>query len=153
MENIKDENREGSVPLPAPYMLRPGEGVNGFDASVKAAKSSTAGAFTLIESHTKGGAPWHVHSREDEYLYVVAGQLKLWCGKEVFEAGPGSFVFLPRGVAHAWDVSSPEKATVLMMTIPAMLEEFLREFHAASGKEAKDEVAAKYGIRFLSGPA
>src|SRR5882762_6082836 len=87
-----------------PYMLKPGEGVAGFDASVKAAKSSTGGSFTLIESHTQGGAPWHVHSREDEYLYVISGALKVSCGKEVFLAEKGSFVFLPRGVAHAWDV-------------------------------------------------
>jgi hypothetical protein len=33
-----------------------------------------------------------------------------------------------------------------------MLEEFLREFHAASGKEAREQVSAKYGIQFLSGP-
>src|SRR5712671_6368785 len=110
---------------PNPYVLHPGEGVAGFDASVKAAKSSTGGAFTLIESHTRGGAPWHVHSREDEFLYVVGGALTVSCGNEVFCAEQGSFVFLPRGVAHAWDVASDDKATVLMMTIPAMLEEFL----------------------------
>lgn len=149
MQNITDRNHEGSVPPPAPYMLRPGEGVIGFDASVKAGKSSTGGAFTFIESLTGGGAPWHVHSREDEYLYVVSGELKVWCGKEVFEVGPASFVFLPRGVAHAWDVVSQEKATVLMMTVPGMLEEFLREFHATAEKQARDQIAAKYGIRFV----
>src|SRR6266404_408492 len=138
---------------PKAYVLRPGEGAAGFDASVKAAKNSTAGSFTLIESHTRGGAPWHVHSREDEYLYVVSGVLAVSFGKEVFRAEQGSFVYLPRGVAHAWDVASPEKATVLMMTVPAMLEEFLREFHAASGKDARDAVSAKYGIQFLSGAA
>ena len=135
---------------PHPYVLQPGQGVAGFDASVKAAKSSTSGSFSLIESHTRGGAPWHVHSREDEYLYVVSGALTISCGKEVFHAEQGSFVFLPRGIAHSWDVASPEKATVLMMTVPAMLEEFLREFHTATGKEARDQVSAKYGIQFLS---
>jgi len=134
---------------PKPYVLHPGEGAPGFDASVKASKRSTGGAFTMIESHTAGGAQWHVHSREDEYLYIVSGALKVWCGKEVFNAEEGSFVFLPRGIAHAWDVASKGKATVLMMTVPGMLEEFLREFHAASGQEARDRVAEKYGIRFL----
>ncbi len=132
-----------------PYVLRPGEGVAGFDASVKASKSSTGGTFTMIESRTAGGAPWHVHSREDEYLYVVNGTLKISCGKDVFRAEQGSFVFLPRGIPHAWDVASEEKATVLMMTVPAMLEEFLREYHAAAGQEARDRVAERYGIRFL----
>jgi quercetin dioxygenase-like cupin family protein len=103
----------------------------------------------MIESHTAGGAPWHIHSREDEYLYVLNGALKVRCGEESFLAEAGAFVFLPRGIAHAWDVASEGKATVLMMTVPAMLEEFLAEFHAASGQEARSRVAERYGIRFL----
>jgi hypothetical protein len=35
------------------------------------------------------------------------------------------------------------------MTVPAMLEEFLKEFHAVSTREARDIVAANYGIEFL----
>src|SRR5258708_32688580 len=132
-----------------PYVLHRGQGTPGFDASVKASKRSTGGAFTLIESHTAGGAPWHVHSREDEYLYVLDGALTVSCGEEVFRVEAGSFVFLPRGIAHAWDVASEGKATVLMMTVPAMLEEFLSEFHAASGLEARTRVAEKFGIQFL----
>src|SRR5215469_15071067 len=119
-----------------PYVLRAGESVPGCADGVKASVSSTAGGFTMIESHTAGGAPWHVHSREDEHFYVVEGEITFWCGMEEFHAGPRSFVFLPRGVAHAWDVRSPGKATVLMMTVPAMLDEFLREFHAAKDRNA-----------------
>jgi quercetin dioxygenase-like cupin family protein len=72
-----------------------------------------------------------VHTREDEYFYVVDGEITVWCGQATFQAGPRSFVFLPRGIPHAWDVK-PGKATVLMMTVPALLDEFLREFHAAN---------------------
>jgi mannose-6-phosphate isomerase-like protein (cupin superfamily) len=133
-----------------PYMLRTGESVPGCADGVKASISSTAGGFTMIESRTAGGAPWHVHSREDEYFYVVDGEITVWCGKEEFHAGPRSFVFLPRGVPHAWDVTSTEKATVLMMTVPAMLEEFLREFHAAK-PDQRVAVAQKYGLTFFAG--
>ena len=63
--------------------------------------------------------------------------------------GPRAFVFLPRGVPHAWDVVG-DAATVLILTAPAGLEEFLGEYHAASGG-ARDEVAAKHGIEFLHG--
>jgi quercetin dioxygenase-like cupin family protein len=133
-----------------PYVLPAGEGVAGFDAGVKASVSSTGGAFTLIESCTAGGAPWHVHSREDEYFYVVDGEITVRCGKEVFDAGPRSFVFLPRGIPHAWDVKTDGKATVLMMTVPGMLEEFLREFHGAK-PDQRDAVAQKYGLTFFAG--
>src|SRR5207244_6534467 len=85
--------------------------------------------LSLIESRTRGGAPWHVHTREDEYFYVVEGTIVVHLDKETYEARPGSFVFLPRGVPHAWDVVGDGLATLLMMTAPAMLEEFLRQFH------------------------
>ena len=105
----------------------------------------------MIESRTAGGAPWHVHSREDEYLYVLEGEITVWCGNQEYNAGPRSFVFLPRGTPHAWEVKSPGKATVLMMTVPGMLEEFLREFHAAP-TDQRNAVAERYGITFLPGP-
>jgi quercetin dioxygenase-like cupin family protein len=132
-----------------PYMVQAGEGVAGFDAAVKASRISTGGRLSVIESHTKGGAPWHVHSREDEYFYVLEGTIIVYCGEEVFTAGPRSFVSLPRGIPHAWDVGGEGVATLLMMTVPAMLEEFLREFHAVSTREDRDVVAARYGIQFL----
>jgi len=77
-----------------PYMLRAGENVPSCANGVKASVASTAGGFTMIESTTAGGAPWHVHSREDEYFYVLEGEITVWCGKAEFHAGPRSFVFL-----------------------------------------------------------
>jgi mannose-6-phosphate isomerase-like protein (cupin superfamily) len=140
-----DDGLEGQPP-PRAYLLRPGEGVPGFVSDVKASKHSTGGILTLIESRTDGGAPPHVHSREDECFYVVEGTIVVHCGQEVFEAGPRSFVFLPRGIPHSWDVVGAV-ATVLMITVPAMLAEFLKEFHAPGGD--RNQIAARYGITFL----
>jgi quercetin dioxygenase-like cupin family protein len=128
------------------YFLRPGEGVT--DGSTKATGASTNGSLTLIESRTTGGAPLHVHTREDEYFYVLEGTIKVRLGDDVFEAGPRSFVFLPRNIPHEWDVVGDE-ATLLMLTVPAGLDAFLGELHAAPSAEARSQVAAKYGITFL----
>jgi mannose-6-phosphate isomerase-like protein (cupin superfamily) len=133
---------------PKPYFLRAGEGVPGFGSDTKAAKASTGGLLTLIESRTTGGAPMHVHTHEDECFYIVEGTITVTCGDETFEAGPRSFVYLPRGVPHGWDVVG-EEATLLMITVPGMLEEFLHEFHAVPWGEARNEVATKYGVTFL----
>jgi mannose-6-phosphate isomerase-like protein (cupin superfamily) len=130
------------------YMLKSDQGVPGFDSDVKASKISTMGGLTLIASHVINGMPLHVHTREDEYFYVVEGTLSIRCGEEVFKAGPGSFVFLPRRIPHSWDVFGGGVAQVLMITVPAMLEEFLREFHSPT-IVPRDKIAAKYGITFL----
>jgi quercetin dioxygenase-like cupin family protein len=93
----------------------------------------------------------HVHSRDDKFFYVMDGAITVRCGEELFEAGPRSFVFLPRGVPHEWDVIGEGVATVLILTVPAGLEEFLHEYHAAAStpNDVKDRIAAKYGITFL----
>ena len=130
------------------YVLQSGEGITADDPSTKASRFSTNGNLTLIESRTTGGAPLHVHTREDEYFYVLEGTLKVRLGDQTFEAGPRSFVFLPRNIPHEWDVVGDE-ATLLMITAPAGLEAFLDEYHAAGSQEGRNQIAESYGITFL----
>ncbi len=42
-------------------------------------------------------------------------------------------------------------ATVVIITLPAGLDEFLREYHAAGAQpdDVKAQIATKYGITFL----
>ncbi len=130
------------------YALRPGEKTAGYGEAVKASAMATGGAMTLIRSDTTGGAPWHVHTREDEFFYVVSGRIRVWHGTRVADLDADGFVFLPRGEPHSWDVLSAE-ARVLLITVPAMLETFLDEFHAATNEEQRYVVAARYGVSFL----
>ena len=49
------------------------------------------------------GAPGpgrHVHTHEDEAIYVISGVLTVEVGDQRYEAGPESLVWLPRGVPH-----------------------------------------------------
>ncbi|MBZ0282022.1 MAG: hypothetical protein K8L97_14885 [Anaerolineae bacterium] len=80
---------------------------------------------------------------------MVEGSITVKIGGEVFETGSRSFVFLPRGIPHSWDVTSCT-ATVLMITTPAGLEEFLGEYHTATSKEDKDRIAAQHGITWVN---
>jgi mannose-6-phosphate isomerase-like protein (cupin superfamily) len=47
-------------------------------------------------------APLHRHHREDEYSYVLTGKLGALLGEEVVTAGPGTWVFKPRGQWHTF---------------------------------------------------
>ncbi len=131
------------------YVVRAGRAAAGADDGVKATRRSTGGALTVIESRTTGGAPLHVHRREDECMYVLEGEISVVCGDETLPAGRGAFVFLPKGVRHSWDVVGSE-ATVLIIAAPGGLDEFLSEFHAAEGPE-RTAVAARYGIEMPGG--
>lgn len=46
---------------------------------------------------------WHHHGGYDSTIYIVAGRLRMESGPggaDVVEAGPGDFVFVPRGAVH-----------------------------------------------------
>ena len=60
----------------------------------------------------------HVHQREDEAWYVLEGHLTFYVADEVLEAGAGSFVFGPMGVAHSFNVDV-EPSRVLVFASPA----------------------------------
>jgi mannose-6-phosphate isomerase-like protein (cupin superfamily) len=46
--------------------------------------------------------PLHVHHREDESFWVLAGEFTMQCGDRTFRGGPGAYFFLPRGVPHTF---------------------------------------------------
>jgi mannose-6-phosphate isomerase-like protein (cupin superfamily) len=104
-----------------PYALHAGEGdaysFFGNLVTVKAASEDTDGRFALTEFVNPSGfaSPLHVHHDEHEAFYVLEGRAQVHCGNEVFAAGPGSFVMLPRGIPH-WhqvEVEGPLRCLVL----------------------------------------
>ena len=72
------------------------------------------------------GPPLHVHSREDEALYVLEGQIRFRHGEDEFVAGPGTWVWGPRGVPHAFRVES-ESARALVIVTPGGFERMFEE--------------------------
>ncbi|HEY3261569.1 MAG TPA: cupin domain-containing protein [Pseudonocardiaceae bacterium] len=131
------------------YVLRPGEAVLDRPPEIKASGRSTGGSLTVIQQTIDGGPPRHMHTREDESCYVFAGALDVECGGDRFEAGPGSFVFLPRNLPHAFrTVGGP--ATVLLIITPGGLDEYFAELHAAldtsAGSAEVRKIMDRYGI-------
>ncbi len=66
--------------------------------SVLAGSEETDGRFGLMEMVApKGREPSrHLHHTDDEGFYVLEGELIFYVGEEIYEASPGTFVFLPQ---------------------------------------------------------
>jgi mannose-6-phosphate isomerase-like protein (cupin superfamily) len=131
------------------YVVGPGAGVPGRGPEVKASGRSTGGSLTVIEIAIDGGPPRHTHSREDESFYVLTGTLDVECGEERFQAGPGSFVSLPRNLPHAFrSVGGP--ATALLIVTPGGLDGYFAELSAAlaanAGAARVRTIQQAYGI-------
>jgi len=154
----------------APFVAGPGEGEAlwflGVLATIKSSAETSGGAVAVIEHLAPRGAgsPLHVHGREDEWFYVIEGELTLWVGGETIVAPAGSFVFGPKGVPHTFTVSS-EQARFLLVTEPAGFERFMRQVGEPAQRleipppateppdvAALTEAAAVFGIEILGPP-
>lgn len=115
----------------APIAFGPGEGealwAFGCLITVKASAETTGGRVALLEHHAPRGAgsPLHVRHRDDEWFFVMEGELTFWIDGRVIEAPAGSFVYGPREVPFTFTVSS-ERARFLLGTEPAGFERVLR---------------------------
>jgi mannose-6-phosphate isomerase-like protein (cupin superfamily) len=115
----------------AGFTLRAGEGEArwwlGSLAVIKATGEDTGGAYSLVEVTEPAGAdgPLHVHHREDEGFWILQGELTFRIGDATMKAGPGSFVFGPKGVPHTYRVDAGP-ARILYILSPAGFEGFIR---------------------------
>ena len=116
----------------APYARRAGRGASvwymGCLFTVLAASEDTGRRFGLLEMAVpKGREPSrHLHRQDDEGFYVLEGRLTFYVGEEVYEAGPGAFVFLPRGVPHSY-VFETDEVRMLGIVAPGGLEGHFRD--------------------------
>ena len=91
----------------------------GLLASEMAAPADNNGAFDFVISKIRRGTepPPHVHSREDEFIYVLAGEMKVYVDGQVFAVKDGECVFLPNRTPHAW-LSTSEQVHVILLVVP-----------------------------------
>ena len=110
--------------------------------------------FSLVEhpmSPRALAAPLHLHTREDEYSFVLEGRMDALLGDEVVEAGPGDLVFKPRNQWHTFWNAGDEPCRILEIISPAGFENFFRELSDMGGaiRSDPDELTAlaeRYGL-------
>jgi quercetin dioxygenase-like cupin family protein len=70
------------------------------------------------------GAPPHIHHHEDEYFYVLEGEITLLSGDKEIPAPAGTLAALPREVRHAYWNASDKPARVLLTIVPGAFAQF-----------------------------
>jgi len=95
--------------------------------TVRASARQPGGRFALTEQLYPGGTatPLHSQPEDDESFYVLEGEVTFYLEDgQPIPASAGSFVHVPAGVAHAFQVDS-ETARILNVTT-AQHERFFR---------------------------
>jgi quercetin dioxygenase-like cupin family protein len=128
----------GAVHVPS------GEGhtrwVAGDTYTLKANGDSTNGSLAVAEATVPpgGGPPPHVHYGSDEAFYLIFGELEFIDGDHTLRAGPGDFLFVPRGIRHGFVNKGLHTARMVFLFTPAGVEGSILDFgeDARPGEQA-----------------
>ena len=113
--------------------------------------AETGGAFSILEHRLAPRAlagPLHKHSGEDEYSFVLEGQVGAVLGDEEFSAKAGDLICKPRGQWHTFWNAGDLPARILEIIAPAGLEELFSSFGDLVGPldpATMAEMAGRYG--------
>jgi len=136
-------------------LLPPQEGKSvwlaGLGVEYKISGEQTGGAFFVVEHPIEPGrlVPPHMHTREDEFSYVLEGEIGVRVGDEVVVATPGCYVFKPRGVPHTFWNAGPAPGRLIEIIAPAGFEQLFLEladlFRAGADLNQIAAANARYG--------
>lgn len=120
--------------------------LRGTNLRVLSTAATSVGASTF-EFHALPG--WdtgsHLHSEIEEQFYVVDGEMELRAGDDVIIGTPGTFVSVPRGVAHAFANRSETPSRMLLICTPPGHERYFAELAgilSRGGAPDPQEIAA-----------
>lgn len=125
-QSQETEEAESGIPL----VVNGGNGLRvwamGVLVTVKVKASDTRGAYSAFEDLIPPGAGpvAHVHSKEDETIYVLEGKLRAWLGGKEHDLSTGDFVHMPRGVEHYFKNLTDKPTRLLLTYTPGGFEQW-----------------------------
>ena len=92
-------------------------------------REQSGGRYDVIRTTVQpgGGPPPHRHAREDELFYVIDGEFEFIRNDEIFTAGPGTSVFLPRGSVHTFKNVGDTAGRLFVVATPSGFAEFVAD--------------------------
>ena len=89
------------------------DGFNRYGTTIdcKVSGKDTGGAMCVLEVNNTGW-PRHLNRDQDEWIYVVDGEVELEIGKKRCRLGTLESMFIPRNIEHTWAAVSVTKFIV-----------------------------------------
>lgn len=162
---IHEENRAVTNEVTElPTVCSPNEGLRvasgGMVYRFLATGAETNGKFALFEATLRPGegAPFHVHSREEEAFFVLDGEIAFYSDSGRTQASPGTFINASIGVVRGFRNETDSDARMLILCAPSGLEHMFLEDgivltdlaqEAPPGGSECPVIAGKYGIEVV----
>lgn len=150
IEHLKGKRKMKSNELFAGFRVAAGKDrfgepikLHGEPVDCKVSARDTEGTMCVFE--TTVGWPFHLHHDQDEWIYVIDGQVELVIDKKPMRLSAGESIFIPRKVPHGWALLGSEPGRILNVYQPAgKIEDFFRELYRISdGIPTREQVINK----------
>ncbi|MCZ6873452.1 MAG: cupin domain-containing protein [bacterium] len=107
------------------------------------------GKYFAMDARVPPGAgpPPHIQTREEEAFYVLDGELVFRADGQRIVGRQGTFVHVPRGVAHHFKNESDKDARVLIWFGPAGIETMMERM--AASPDDYEAIGKEYGVTFV----
>jgi quercetin dioxygenase-like cupin family protein len=118
--------------------------------------TDTGGGFSALEHRLDPGtlaAPVHTHRNEDEYSYVLEGEIIALIGDELIHARAGTLVCKPRNIPHTFWNPGDTPARLLEIISPAGFERYFDDLSELLGSDGQPSIeriqslAQKYNVQ------
>ena len=153
---------ESGYPITKEHVVPAGEDIDGAKRSLgfsrisfKISTQETGGNFFLFEHSNllPGGPPLHFHYEQEEWFYMMEGEVLFQIGERRLRLKAGDSMLAPRKVPHAFTAVGAKPAKMLVGYSPAgRMEQSFRDI--ANGKPIVWEAALlrKYGCELVGPP-
>ena len=98
---------------------------NGTTIDCKVSGKDTGGAMCVLEVNNTGW-PRHRNPEQDEWVYIVEGEVELEIGQKRFHLGTRESMFIPRNVEHVWTAVSTPTQIINTYQPAGKIEEFFQ---------------------------
>lgn len=140
-----------------PYLVdAPAERTTPWRVVVDGQRSGGMSLGEAVLSPRTAGPSRHVHTREDEGIYVIDGVLTAEVGEQRFEVGAGAFLWMPRGLPHTFANLGDAPVHSLGLINPSGFAQFFAEvsdYVASTGGQPDPNVILRINRRYGVYPA
>jgi quercetin dioxygenase-like cupin family protein len=117
-------------------------------------RETSSGLFVIEHKNLgHGGPPVHFHLHQEEWFYVMEGEVLFQVGDSQKRLTAGESILGPRGIPHGFAGVGEKPAHMLIAFTPAgKMEEFFRDVAVPNGPKMDAAVFARYDMQYVGPP-
>ena len=150
---------ESDMPLKEAHLVPAGQDIDGEVRTLgfshiffKTSTQETGGNLFLIEHENLiGGPPLHLHPSQDEWFYVMDGEVLFQVGGKRVRLKSGDSVLAPRKVTHGFCATKPSKM-LIAFTPAGKMEGFFREIAHGRANLMDPALFERFDMKLMGPP-